>query len=136
MKITDLQIFPAGTDPSNWDSFTSVPIFFVIATSAAGATPLASTNSPDEYGDVLNLRPSDSRQIAWGIISSQYGPWTYVDPDHIIPDDLYVNAWAVSSGGSLSPIPQNLGFVIKMRQVKQSGSEGLLQQIKETIEEN
>ena len=136
MKVTHLEVFPIGTDPANRDSLASVPIFFVLSTSEAGAIPTATTSSPDEYGAVLELRPSDSRQIGWGILSPAYGyVWSYIDPDHIIPEDLYVNAWSISSGGSINPVYTSIGFIIKMKQVKQSGSEGLLQQIKEAAVE-
>jgi hypothetical protein len=134
MKITDLEIFPISTDPANRDSLASAPVFFCIATSAEGATPFASSASLDEYDPVLNLRPSDSRQIAWGIISPAYGyVYATVDPDHIIPEDLYVNAWSISSGGSLTTPYTSCGFVIRMQQIKSSGTEGLLYQAKTNL---
>lgn len=132
MKITDLEVFPIGGDANNRDHIGSEAVYFVIATSEAGAIPTSTTSSPDEYDAVLNLRPSDSRQIAWGILSPAYGyVYTLVDPDHIIPEDLYVNAWSISSGGSIDPIYYPIGFMIRMQQVKSSGSEALLYQVKE-----
>jgi hypothetical protein len=133
MKITDFEVFPIGGDVNNRDHVGSEAVYVTIGTSEAGVIPSASTASPQEYGDVLNLRPSDSRQIAWGILSPAYGyVYTLVDPDHIIPGDLYVNAFSVSTGGSISQVAYNVGFMIRMENVKSTGSEALLYQVKES----
>lgn len=134
MKIESLDIFPISTNPADREDLATTAVFFTIATSAAGAIPTASTSSPEEYGAVLNLRPSDSRQIAWGVMSPAYGyVHAVVDPDHIIPEDIYVNAWSISSGGSINPVPYGVGFLIRMRQIKSSGTEGLLYQAKTNL---
>lgn len=134
MKITDLEIFPMETNPADREDLSTTAVFFVIATSEAGAIPTASTASPEEYSAVLSLRPSDSRQIAWGVMAPAYGyVYSTVDPEHIIPEDLYVNAWSISSGGSLNPVPYGIGFIIRMEQIKSSGKEGLLYQAKTNL---
>jgi hypothetical protein len=138
MKITSFEIFPIGNDQTggNNDKFGTDTVFFVLATSAAGATPTATTVSPDEYGATFNLRPSDSSQIGWGIMSPDDGyVETFLDPQHIIPEDLYICAWSLTTAGSITAVFHNVGFIINMMQVKSSGSEALLYQIKEAAAE-
>lgn len=108
-------------------------VFFVVATSEAGAIPTASTNNPAEYPGQFAHRLGDSRQIAWGTMTASGGIniETIVDPDHIIPDDVYVNAWSTSASGAISIIANPIGFMLKFKQKKQSGSEALLAQAKE-----
>ena len=139
MKITSIEIFPIGnqTTGGNQNDFGQDTVFFVLATSQAGATPTATTVSPEEYGSTYNLRPSESTQIGWGIMAPGDGyVETFLDPLHIIPEDLYVCAWSISSAGSINPPFHNLGFIINMMQVKSTGSEALLYQIKEAAAED
>lgn len=139
MKVTSLEVFPIGNDQTGGeqDKFGNDTVFFVLATSQAGATPTATTVSQNEYGPVFNLRPSDSAQIGWGVISPAYGyVETFLDPMHIIPEDLYVCAWSISTAGSISNVFHNIGYIIHMDQVKNTGSEALLYQIKEAARED
>ena len=132
MRIASFEVFPIGTDPTNPEDFGNTAVMVAIGTSAAGVIPTASTTTPAQYNTALNLRPSDSRQIGWGIITPSMGLMhTILDPDHILPGDLYINAWGISSGGSLEVIKYPIGFIIRMEQVKSSGTEALLYQIKE-----
>lgn len=141
MKIESLDLMFATTETSggNQDRVAAGAIFFVIATSEAGAIPTATTSSPDEYDAQLSLRFSDSRQIAWGLLQGSGGlhlPQIIIDPDHIIPNDIYVNAWSISSGGSFANLHNPIAFMIKMNQVTSSGNEALLYQVKESISED
>tara|TARA_R100000808_G_C2143717_1_gene151495 strand:+ start:1589 stop:2107 length:519 start_codon:yes stop_codon:yes gene_type:complete len=135
MKIESVDFFPIGNDRTGAanDDWSNTTVWFVLSTSSAGGVPTSSTVSEQEYGATFNLRPSDSAQIAWGMMGGN-GPFIhcFLDPDNIIPEDLYVNAWSVSAGGSIAPVFQNVGFIIRMKQVKSSGSEALLYQIRET----
>ena len=139
MKVTSLEVFPIGNDTTggNNDKFGSDTTFFILSTSEQGAIPFATTQSPGEYGPTLNLRPSDSAQIGWGIISPGYGyVETFLDPDNILPEDLYVNAYSITTGGSIAAVFHNIGFIIRMEQVKNTGTEALLYQIKESAVED
>tara|TARA_Y100001963_G_C6751656_1_gene434539 strand:+ start:1097 stop:1618 length:522 start_codon:yes stop_codon:yes gene_type:complete len=139
MKVRSVEIFPIGNDPTGGgqNDFPQSTIFFVLATSRAGAIPTASTVSDTEFGDVYNLRPSDSSQIGWGTMFGAESLIHFVlDPDNILPEDLYVNAWSISTAGSINPVASNIGFIIKMEQVKNTGSESLLYQIKESAVED
>jgi hypothetical protein len=137
MKIMSVELMYAENDDSgagNSDRFNASTVFFTIATSAAGATPFASTDSPEEYGAQFAHRFSDSRQICWGTMTASGGTTINVilDSDNIIPGDLYVNAWSTTSGGSLTQVANSIGFVIKMKQVKSSGDKALLYRVRET----
>ena len=141
MKIESLDLMFGTTETSggNQDRVGASAIFFVIATSEAGAIPTTGTFSPDEYDAQLSLRFSDNRQIAWGILQGSGGlfqPQIVIDPDHIIPGDIYVNAWSISSGGSATTLANPIAFMIKMNQIKSSGNEALLYQVKESISED
>ena len=116
------------------DRLNASTVFFTIATSAAGATPTASTQSPTEYGSQFSHRFNDSRQLCWGTLTASGGVTINVvlDDDNIIPGDLYVNAWSTSTGGSLNSVANAIGFIIKMKQVKSSGSKALLYRVRET----
>ena len=135
MKLVELEIFPISTDMSagTMDRLSSENVFFVVATSERGATPISGTFSPEEYGPTNNLRPSDSSQIAWGIATPAYAyVYTHIDPDHIIPEDLYISAWSNAADGSIVNTYFNLGYCMVFEQVKNTGSEALLYQVKET----
>ena len=135
MKITDVQLIYTENDDggANSNKINGDTIFFCIATSEAGATPTASTASPEEYGSQFALRLSDSRQIAWGVMGgSPTFRQVILDPDNIIPGDLYISAWSISSGGSINPVANTFGFMIKMKQVTSSGDKALLYRVRET----
>jgi len=137
MQITSVELMYAENDDSgggNSDRFAAGTVFFTIGTSAQGATPFADTQSPTEYGSQFAHRFSDSRQLCWGTLTASGGETINVilDPDNIIPGDLYVNAWSTSSGGSLSNVANAIGFVIKMKQVTSSGDKALLYRVRET----
>lgn len=141
MKIESLDLMFATTETSggNQDRVAAGAVFFVIATSEAGAIPTTDTISPDEYDAQLSLRFSDNRQIAWGILQGSGGlfqPQVIIDPDHIIPGDIYVNAWSISTGGSFANLHNPIAFMIKMNQIKSSGNEALLYQVKESISDD
>lgn len=133
MRVSMLELIPAYNDHtgSNNNDPSSTTMFFVISTSESGAIP--TTTTPGMHGTNFGLRMTDNSQIGWGYISAGYGYHKcFVDPGHIIPGDLYVNAWSITTGGSLTALSQDLGFMIVLEQVKNTGTEALLYQVKET----
>lgn len=130
-------IYAENTDTGgNQDKIDGSTVFFVIGTTPLGATPFAITTSPDEFGANYALRISDSRQIAWGTLAGNPDlRQVILDPENIVPNDLYVNAWSLSTGGSIEPVANAIGYIIKMRQVKSSGNQALLYQIRENLAE-
>lgn len=136
MQIESIElIYSENTDTGgNQDKIDGATVFFTVATSAAGATPIASTDSPLEFGANYALRLSDSRQIAWGTLAGNPDlRQVILDDENIIPNDLYVNAWSLSSGGSIVPVANAIGYIIKMRQVKSTGNKALLYQVRESM---
>ena len=127
MKILGFELL-AGVDPGNLDMGNS-RVFFVIATTSAGATPQALVGTSEEE-EQYQFRFNDDSQIAWGAISPQFGTETIIDPGHIIPGDLYVNAWTITTGGSPNPLLCPISYLITMGQVKGTGAESLLYQVK------
>lgn len=135
MKIISVELMYAENDDagSNQDKINGSTVFFTIATSAQGATPFATTDSPTEYGSQFAHRFSDSRQLCWGTLGGNPDLQNVIlDPDNIIPGDLYVNAWSTSTGGSLDSVANAIGFIIKMKQVKSSGDKALLYRVRES----
>lgn len=134
LKLNRMEVFPIGNNETggNQDELDSTTVFFVVSNTETGAIPTSTTVSEFEYGAAGNLRPSDSAQVAWGIGAPAYGyVYTVIDPDHIIPGDIYVNAWSLSSAGTLTYTAWNIGFILQFEQKKSSGSESLLYQAKE-----
>lgn len=132
-RISYIDLIPTWNDHtgSNNDDPTQKTMFFVLATSPTGATP--QTTTAGMSGTDFGLRLNDSSQIGWGYVSVGYGyQKVFVDPGHIIPGDLYVNAWSLSTSGALTTLSQDLGYIIRLEQIKSSGDEALLYQIKET----
>jgi len=137
MKITRLELIPnsGALTTNNHDVASPIIMYFVLATSAAGATPLDNNNSSDEnvnYG----LRLQDSRQIGWGFIDESQGYHRcFVDPEHIVPNDLYVNAYSLGDTGTPTTLGSGLSFMIVMERVKESGAQGLLQAVKQITQD-
>lgn len=129
MRIIGLDLI-TGVDPGQLDMGNS-KILFVISTTEQGSTPLATVGT-NLYQDSFQFRFDDSSQIAWGIVSPEgTGVHTIVDPGHIIPEDIYVNAWTMTTGGSPNPLLCPLSYIITMAAVDNTGAEALLYQIKQ-----
>lgn len=136
MKITSLQLIPnsGALTTNNHDIDSATIIYFVVATSSAGATPSTSPQTGTEFID-YGLRLNDSAQIGWGWISDE-NQYVVLDPGHIIPQDLYVNAYCMGDTGTPSSLAKGISFLMTLKHVKSSGAEALLYQIKETASRN
>tara|TARA_R100000655_G_scaffold2923_1_gene11137 strand:- start:144 stop:644 length:501 start_codon:yes stop_codon:yes gene_type:complete len=115
------------------EAVTGHAIFVVLAASEEGATPLA--YGTEDFSS-LGLRLNDNRIIGYACMDATMNPIVLLDPDHIIPGDLYINAWEISSAGTLSGLSTDIGFMVKMKRVQQSGNDALMSQIKETSYED
>lgn len=138
MKIKSLQLISnsGALTTNNHDVDSPTLVYFVIATSSAGAIPAASV-TPNQYSIDYGLRLEDSAQIAWGMINQPAGSIdVIVDPGHIIPQDLYINAYCLGDTGTPTTVASGISFLLTMEDVKSSGSEALLYQIKETASRN
>ena len=134
MRITSIQLISnsGALTTNNHDVDSPTLVYFVVATSTAGATPQA-LSTPSQYSIDYGLRLEDTAQIAWGMINQSSGSIdVIVDPGHIIPQDLYINAYCLGDTGTPSTLASGISFLITMEDVKSSGAEALLYQIKET----
>ena len=124
MIIDSVEIIFTATQSAQLD-FGASPVFFVVARTEDGATPInISTESVEAYG----LRLNDPNIIAWGLLNAgDGGSMMILDSGSILPQDMYVNAWSRDPGGSIVPPAVSLGYMIKMTRIKQSGTEALLQ---------
>tara|TARA_Y100001963_G_C6748674_1_gene432948 strand:- start:173 stop:643 length:471 start_codon:yes stop_codon:yes gene_type:complete len=139
MMLTRFDIIPISNDlvAGHMDKLDSTTVFFCVATTEDGAIPIAPSVSEFEYGNNYNLRLSDSRQIAWGVMSPAYAyVYSLIDPDHIIPEDVYINAWSLASDGSINPPAFPVGFMLKMELKKNTGAEGLVYRAKDSERES
>ena len=126
MRILSVDLM-TGVDPGQTDMGNS-SIFFVVATTPEGAIPTLGTSLEHQS---YQHRFDDHDCIAWGNVDHQFGPNTIVDPGHIIPGDIYVNAWMIDSGGSPTQLTSPISYIITMAQVENTGAEGLLYQVKQ-----
>jgi hypothetical protein len=74
-------------------------------------------------GQQATADASDSAQIGWGFIDAMATGYSFIDPDHIIVDDLYISA--------NTAMPGNVNYVITLERHVTKESETLLALIKE-----
>ena len=136
-RIRDVQLIPQNNNRSagSSDVLDADTVFFVIATTKLGAIPQTAIGGDMTVGD-YDLRLSDNRQIAWGVMAPAYGyAKVIIDPGHIITDDIFVNVWSHNSAGNPVSAAWNLGFMIVSESVGESGAEGLLNRARESAVE-
>lgn len=134
MKIKKIRFINTGAENGSTDPGAGT-VFVQIGTSSAGATPV-STNVPG-VTDAFGLDLTNTSAIAWATFDADDDGWNIVlDPDHIVPEDLFINAWRITTGGGLSTLTSPIGYLIHMEQVKSSGTEGLLQTVKQASIQN
>jgi len=127
MKLVSVEFFPisnsnvAGVEDKLW----AETVFFVVGTTSQGATPLTTTAQNEEWSD-FGLRPSDSRQIAWGVMAADAMLEVFIDPEHILTENIYVNAYQLTASGALSTLSGDIGYMLKFTQVDNTAAEGLL----------
>lgn len=136
--LRDVELIPQNNDRTGGaqDNLGPSTVFFVVATTAAGATP-APANGDDKTVGNFDLRLSDPRQIAWGVIEPGGDGYSKVviDPGHIIVDDIYVNVWSFSTAGTLQASDWNLGYMLHIQNIQESGTEGLIAQARQSAVE-
>ena len=135
--LRDVQLIPQNNprSGSNQDNLSAETIFFVIATTELGAIPQTAIGG-DLTMDDFDLRLSDNRQIAWGVIAHATGySKVVIDPGHIIVDDIYVNMWAFSTGGTVTMPAWPLGYMLSIQNVCETGTQALLSQARQSAVE-
>ncbi|HIA03886.1 MAG TPA: hypothetical protein EYN66_18615, partial [Myxococcales bacterium] len=110
--VESFDIFPTGTEALSHDAFSQDATIGVLATTFKGA--VAGNSTPSE---IEGSGADDSRQIGWHISDNLRQRFS-LDPDHLIVEDLFINAWTVNTGiGTLHPPNQKLSYIIKLRRV-------------------
>jgi len=76
------------------------------------------------FDDVLKTVASakDSAQFGWANIDQLAQDWSYVDPDHVIINDLHISAIAAGAGV--------INYVIKLERINISLSQSILDEVK------
>ena len=72
------------------------------------------------------MNAGDNAQFGWAATDALAQDWSYVDPDHIIVQDLFISAIAAAPG--------NVNYVIKLEQIKTTTSEAILDEVKSQLQ--
>ena len=94
----------------------------VLALTEEGAMPI---NTETVNSRPFAMRVADRRQVAWGQMDNNIVN-TILDPHNIVGEDLWLNAWAFGSAHTPAEIDQDIGVLITLTEVKQSGNRALL----------
>ena len=80
------------------------------------------------FDDVLKTvaDANDNGQFGWAATDALAQDWSYVDPDHIIVDDLFVSAFAAGAG--------TVNYVIKLRRKKTTITEAIFDEVKNKLQ--
>lgn len=70
----------------------------------------------------LDASAKDNAQFGWANIDALAQDWSYVDPDHVIVNDLHISAIAAAPG--------ELNYVIKLERINTSLSQSILDEVK------
>ena len=98
-KVIDIQIFPSVI--ANNDAIVILHFDDVLKTEASG---------------------KDSAQFGWAAIDGLAQDWSYVDPDHVIINDLHISGIAAGAG--------DINYVIKLERITTNLSQSILDEVK------
>jgi len=129
--VDSFDVFPTGAEALSHTAFSQSATIAVMATRPNGA--VAADNG---FHSIRGATVADSRQIGWSLITSQQ-TLNHLDPDHIIVEDLYINAWIVDHNSGAIYLPnQSLCYIIKLRQVKTPIYQAIMALIKERAQDD
>lgn len=69
-----------------------------------------------------NASAKDNAQFGWANIDALAQDWSYVDPDHVIVNDIHISAIAAAPG--------DVNYVIKLERITTSLSQSILDEVK------
>lgn len=122
-KVESIEVIFCSMDKGTNNTDISSKIHqVVLATSEAGAQP---NNVETVNNRPYAMRVTDRRQIGWAQMNDDY-IHTMLDPHNIIAQDLWLCAWAWGSAHNPDGLQQDIGVLITLTEVKQSGNEALL----------
>ena len=80
------------------------------------------------FDDVLKAGAdaADNAQFGWATTDALAQDWSYVDPDHIIVQDLFISAVAIAPG--------TVNYVVKLEATTTSLSQAILDEVKNKLQ--
>ncbi len=73
-----------------------------------------------------DMDAGDNAQFGWAATDALAQDWSYVDPDHVIVQDLFISAFAAAAG--------NVNYVIKLERINTTVSEAILDEVKNQLQ--
>ena len=123
--VESFEVFPTGMESVSHNPFPANGTVAVLATRPGGAVAAGTVDSK-----IRGAMVNDDRQIGWSLFDAQQ-MISHLDPDHIIVEDLWVNCWVVDgASGALYQPNQPVGYIIKLRQVKNPIFEAIMALVK------
>ena len=68
----------------------------------------------------------DNSQFGWATVDALAQDWSYVDPDHVIVNDLFITAIAAAPG--------TINYVIKLQRITTTMSQAILDEVKNKLQ--
>jgi len=130
-KVESWEIFPTQPTSSQHQAFDYDPLVAVLATRENGAI-CAGAVDHRIAGPMVN----DNRQIAWYMMDGQRET-IHIDPNHIIVEDLWINAWTIDKDSGIRSLPnQPVGYIITLRQIRTPIFETIMALIKNRAQDD
>lgn len=81
------------------------------------------------FDDVLKLQADadDNGQFGWATTDALAQDWAYVDPDHIIVNDLFCSVLAANPGAVVN-------YIIKLERIKTTLPQAILDEVKSKLQ--
>ena len=70
----------------------------------------------------VDASAKDNAQFGWANIDALAQDWSYVDPDHVIINDIHISAIAAGAG--------DINYVIKLERITTTMSQSILDEVK------
>jgi len=123
--VESFEVFPTGVNGITKNLWPHNGTLAVLATRANGA--IANT---DRVGQIRGSGVNDNRQIAWSSFDQSQSV-SFIDPDHLIVEDLYLNAWVIDSGSGVHYLPnQEISYIIKLKATRTPVEQAVLALVK------
>jgi len=123
--VESFDVFPTGAESVSHSGIGASATVAVLATRPNGA--VAADNQPR---GIRGATVGDDRQIGWSLMTTAQ-TFNHIDPEHLIVEDLWVNAWIVDHGSGALYLPnQSMSYIIKLKQVKTPIFQAILALIK------
>jgi len=129
--IEEVQVVFLGAEYTTHTMFGVDVSALVIATEENGAIA--------DFSSAARIRGRscrDNRQIWWGTYAANAETQNVLDPDHLFVQDLWINGWYIDADTGLRyALPQEIGYVIKLRATRTTIEQTILSLIKEQAQD-